>query len=141
MYIKRKRREGQMLQILSGIAGRNGSHVAMHEVFGDFIIGMDESHSHVFFYKKNQGNPLEQSINLSAIQQCKVVNSTVNIQGKNGKYQVTDRLALTFIPKDKSLAASRLEFFNAEDSMQLNGELQVAEKWAKMVHEGLKRKK
>jgi len=52
---------------------------------------------------------------------------------------VVDKLELSFYPVEKGKPEISIEFYNDEyDSLTLSGELQLAEKWEKLLNEQLK---
>ncbi len=136
-----KSKEKKLLQSLSAIAGKHNCKVTQHQVSREQIIGLDESANFVFFYKKVNGKEIVQHINLSEIQHCSVINLNRTFKNKKSSQQVIDKLGLNFIPVDKSKPETLLEFYTSENNQQLNGELDLIEKWAKIVNNKLKLQK
>lgn len=129
----KKRREKQFLQSLSNIAEKQNCKITLHEFFGDFVIGLDEKANFFFFYKKMDQIEITEHINLAEIQKCKIVTTARTVGEKKDSYTVTDKLELSFLSGDKSIPNKTIEFYNSQESMQLTGELQLLEKWAKIV--------
>lgn len=137
MNRNRGKRERKSIQSLIDIANKENCKISKHEICCDLVIGMDETKNVVFFYKNVDGNELKQVINLSEIKSCKVINTGRAFKNKNENNKVVDRLELSFIPKAKNKSENRVEFYNAEESGQLNGEIQSIEKWSKLIAERL----
>jgi len=135
-----KKRERKTLQSIINIANQQDCTITKHEICGDFIIGIDETKNFVFFFKQ-LNIVVEQFINLADIQNCKVKNTTSTVTNKHGNYNVIDKLELSFIPFDKKKKEITMEFFNADNSIQLVGELQSVEKWSNLINDCLKYKK
>ncbi len=138
MSRSRKKREKKFLQSLLKITSQNDCQINRHEISDNFAIGMDEPKNFVFFYRQIKGQEVAHSIDLGEIQSCKVINTNRTIKRKEGDQKVIDRLELCFIPKVRDKPEVKLEFFNAELSPQLFGELQSVEKWSKLINDQLK---
>lgn len=134
----KKKKEKQLLHLLTNIAERFNCKITRHEFYGELAIGLDESANFLFFLKDVKDMEAARHINLAEIQHCKIVNTGRTINNKEGSYQAIDRLDLSFVPFDKNKPNILLEFYNAEISLQLGGELRLIEKWEKIVNERLK---
>jgi hypothetical protein len=137
----RKKREKKMLQLVADIAQKHGGTIVYHDFCGDFVIGFDNVKSLVFFYKKEENKQLEQYVNLADFQKCTIINVGKSVVNKLGNYKVIDLLALNFVPQLKTKNEVRFEFYNAEKNTQISGELQLIEKWSKMLNDHLKNMK
>jgi hypothetical protein len=138
---KGKKNEKKMLQSLRSIAAQNNAQITNYDFAGKFIIGLDEHSNNLFYLKKNQEKEWIQQVYLKDIKTCKVVNLSRTIKANKSTERVIERLELNFIPilqEDKNVV---LEFYNEEESMQLTGELQLVEKWEKLINEQIKKAK
>ncbi len=100
-------------------------------------IGLDESANTLFFFRRSKDKETLQYISLSEVQYCKVIN-TNKILNNEGGSKVIERLELSlyFMGNKPPIL---LEFYNMNsDSLILSGELQLIEKWAKIVNSRLK---
>ena len=136
-----KKREKKNLQSLSEIATQNNCQIDQHEIFGSSAIGIDETKNFVFFYKLTKDKGIEQSVDLSEVQNCKVINTSRTLNNKGGNRKVIDKLELSFLPIVQNRSEIKLEFFNSDDNLQLLGELQSIEKWSKLINDRLNHKK
>jgi hypothetical protein len=130
MGVSRRKREKQLLQTLVDYAKQNEGNITQHETVGDIIIGLDEKNNTVFFYSKNKNAETKQHIRLSDYKKCSVVSTTRDFNSS----KVIDTVELSFTPIEKSKPIEELLLFNTKYNLQLSGELQLAEKWAKLVN-------
>lgn len=137
----RKGREKKSLQSLISIANQQNCTISNSEICGDFVIGIDENKKFVFYFKQLNDKIIERCINLAEIQKCAVKNTFRTVAGKKGNQNVIDKLELSFIPFDKNKNEIKLEFFNSNINSQLVGELQICEKWSKLISVYLKNQK
>jgi hypothetical protein len=133
----KKETQKKMLQSLSGVSAKNNCQIDQHEILGSFAIGIDETKNFAFFYHLSAGKEIEQSINLSEVKNCKVINTSRTLQEKGGNRKVIDKLELSFMPTANNKPEVKLEFFNSEESLQQNGVLQSIEKWSKLINSRL----
>lgn len=138
-YNKNKKKKGLLGQ-LEEMAGKEDCNISYHEFCCNFVIGLDETKNHLFFYKKAENQEFAKSINLQNYNSCKMYNSNRTVGEKKEKYYVVDRLELIFYPAGKETPEVSIEFYNDDyDRLTLSGELQLAEKWEKLLNERLKR--
>lgn len=129
----RKKSERYILLALKNNANQHNSQISQHELHGHFAIGVDEKNKFVYFYHQNKGKVSEQFIDLSEMESCQSVNTSRTINNRDGDQKIIERLELCFTPRDKTRSVVNLEFFNANNAPQLNGELQLIENWANVI--------
>jgi len=129
-----KKKEKAMLRSLNDFAEQDHCKIHEHEYVGDFIIGMDSNKKAVFFYKEEKGTTEKLSVNLKDVKNCKVSKIGKSVR-KNGKVEQTiERVELVFNTSPSASKGVVFELFNSQNNLQLNGELQTAEKWADMIN-------
>jgi hypothetical protein len=133
-----KKRKKQLLQALSNIAEKQNSKITQHDICGEFAIGLDETTNILFFYKKVKEKETAQYVLLSNIQSCKAVTTNRTSKDKGVSHSAVAKFELVLTPVDKNNTDIRLELYNAEDSMQLSGELKMMQKWEQTVNGRLK---
>lgn len=133
MNRNRKKSERHILLSLKNSASQHNSQLSQHELHGHFAIGVDQTNKFVYFYHQNKGKINEQFIDLSEIESCKAVNTHRVVSNRDGDQKIIERLDLCFTPRDRAKQAINLEFFNAQNSPQLNGELQSIENWSNVI--------
>lgn len=137
MNKNRKKRKEKILENLKSIAVEKNCLISNYEFCGNFIIGIDDTKSYVFFYKKNnEAEATKVNVNLCNIADCKLI----NIGRTVGNSKIIDKAGIRFVPLSKTAPPLDMEFYNSEESMHMNGELQVAEKWQQLLREKIKRK-
>lgn len=124
----RSKNKKQMLRSIAELAKSNESNIE-YNIFNDTIIGFDSASNSILFLKKR--NDISHCIKLSEVKQC-VVHTT------NQRNSLVDKVGLlfSFIQKEKSEIF--IELYNSAYTMQLSGELQLAEKWEGIINKKLK---
>lgn len=133
----KKKAEQKRLRALIDLAAQHNGAISRHEFCGEIAIGLDEINNYLFFVSKVKGREAAQFIDLAGIKSCRVENASRNVNSKDGAYKVIDKLSLVFTPADKDKSNVSLEFYDADASMQLVGELQLIERWEKLVNDRL----
>jgi hypothetical protein len=127
-FLKRKKTK-QDVQLLKDLALQHGCEITEHEMCGNYLIGVDENESFLFFIKQYEGQNYKQFIDLKKVQTCKI-KDTSRIANNT---TLIEKLELVLMPKDKSEKEIVLEFYDNDIAMQLFGELQSIEKWYALV--------
>jgi hypothetical protein len=135
----KKRKKKNLYRRLTEMAKNEDCTITQHEFCGDFVIGLDTTADHLFFCKKVENLEIAKSADLRKFKSCRVLNSNRTIGNKKEKYYVVDKLELILYPAEKDAPELSVELYNDEyDSLTLTGELQLAEKWGKLLNERLK---
>ncbi|OFY17173.1 MAG: hypothetical protein A2X02_02780 [Bacteroidetes bacterium GWF2_29_10] len=137
MRQNRKKREKQLFKSLSNIAEKQNCKITQYECCIELAIGLDKTANYLFFFNRFKDKEIAKYVNLAEIQNCKLVNTTRNINNKYGNYKVIDKLELKFSPIDKNKPYVFFEFYNAEEGLQLTEERNLIEKWEKIITERL----
>ncbi|MDP3444038.1 MAG: hypothetical protein Q8T08_14375 [Ignavibacteria bacterium] len=134
MAQKDKRKVQNLINRISGLAEKNNSKLTDYELLNSLAIGIDNENNHLFFIRSTSNKVVEEVIRLSDFQKCRVVNSGNTMNTKINSIFVTDKLYLAFIGKENKQEFD-LELYNSDyDGLTLKGELQLAEKWAKIIN-------
>ena len=136
MARRRKKEEQHCLQSLTNLANKYECQISQHEICGDFGIGIDDNKNAVLYFEQMKDKIIEVFIDLTTVQKCSVNRTTHSTSVGNDS--VIDKLELSFSPLVKDKPDILLEFFNIERCSHLNGELQTAEKWSKMINDRLR---
>jgi hypothetical protein len=133
----RKVKEKKYLQILSEMAGKNGCAITEHEYFNNTCIGIDRKSNFVFFSRKSEAGELSQAIDLKDVFRSRVMKLSNTVSKEDSAYKVVEKIQLAFSYKDKTRPETFLEFYsNDHDSLTI-WELQIAEKWARIINENI----
>ncbi|SHE47392.1 hypothetical protein SAMN05444274_101451 [Mariniphaga anaerophila] len=136
---KRKKQKKNLLGKLSELAKKENCTITQHEFCGDFVIGLDNQNNYLFFYKKVENKEVQQSANLTDFSSCRVLKAIKTMGEKKEQYHVINKLELCFYPLAKSQPDVLIEFYNTDyDRLTLTGEIQLAEKWEKLLNEKMK---
>jgi len=141
MYYKKKGRENKMMQSLNKTAEQLECKISKHDFCGDFLLGIDDKRNFIFFCKQKKEEAIPQFVDLTNIQICHVVKQTGNVKNDIGNLGLIERVELSFISANNGKTETRFELYDEETNMQLSGELQFADKWAKQINDHLKNKK
>lgn len=140
MYYRSVNQDNKMLKSLKDIAKQHNCNISQHEICNNFAIGLDENNNYVFFFKqKEQEISISQFVNLSEIQNCKAEKRTSFTKVKDENITFFEKIELKFIPSNKSKAEITFELYTPENR-QLNGELQLVDRWSKKINEHLRKK-
>jgi hypothetical protein len=140
LFVNRKKRqkEKQFIQMLSDLAENDKCIISEYDLWNNKIIGIDPQAHKLFFIKKMTETTETKVINLLEIKKCKVVNTNRNIISKDSSQNVIDKLEITFSYPDQKSTDTILEFYSTDcDSLIINKELQLIEKWSDIVEKNI----
>lgn len=132
----KKKKENKFLNNISRLSGINIGKITRYEIWDHSVIGMNDSDAELYFIKNSSDDQTFQKIQLSEFQRCWVneVSRTVAIKGSSIK--VVEKVELILGNKQKSKPDTVIEFYNQHSGkLDLTGELQLAEKWRKLINE------
>lgn len=104
-----------------------GLSVGEMDILGSKIIGLDNNKSHLYFYQVEKTQVPPVVLPLENFSSCRVQSSA------NGSGPI-QKVELIFEPKSKTGVAHHIPVFDMYKDMQLQGELQLAEKWKNIVN-------
>ena len=139
MYYRSVNQDNKMLQSLNEIAKQHNCNINQHEICNNFAIGLDENNNYAFFFKQIDEDSISQYVNLSEIKDCKAVKRTSFTKIKDENITFFERIELKFVPSNKSKAEISFELYTPENR-QLNGELQLVDRWSTQINEHLSKK-
>ena len=135
--MSKKNKEKKAIQALKDIASQHQSTITTFEINGEFIIGLDETTKTLFMGKHFEGQVTNKVLQLSDVIGCSVEKHYKNY----GKQQVVERLGIRFITKKGNASDEYWELFNANETYQLSGELQLADAWVSRIKSHLQPQK
>lgn len=136
-----KKKIKQKIEEVSALAQQNGSALGRHEVEHKTLIGLCEAGSHVYYYPFKHKDMSIQMIPLEGVKNCRV-----NVEAHAANYggesrQVTDKIELLFLPKEKLRQPLSLRLYDSDqDGLQLTGQNMLADNWAKIINQTLEKK-
>ncbi len=134
----RDNKKKRALLSLQQLAEQHQCRIDHHELSGAVALGLDERKNAIFYLRQEKEGHSSQYAHLAEMRSCNLVNSMRSTKQGGAVIAPTDRVQLNLQPRDSSKAEVQLEIFDAGSGLQLNGELQVAERWSKLIHERLK---
>ncbi len=141
MSVSKSNKKKYLFNSLSGIAAQQNCELTQYETSGNIAIGMDKSAGVVFFFRKptdDSRKGIGQFVNLAEVRECKLIKTSAPPMNKNSGGK-TERLELSFSLLTDNKKEMRWELYNADENPQLVGELELAEKWVKIINERLSR--
>ena len=112
------------------LAGQQQIAVAQYDFWNHcYAIGMDPVKNQLFYLKKREGKEQKVLIDLKEVEKC----SFINLSRVVNENKIIDRLGLSFTFRNSKIPEKALEFYNNEESMSLDDEFQLLEKWKTLV--------
>jgi hypothetical protein len=112
----------------------NNGNIAILDSWNNRVLGLDRYSDCLFFYFEKNEVFKKEIIDLSKIKSCFLDQS----YRKNSESQVISSLCLSFNSHSNQTIPS-LQFYSEEiDTIGLNGELQIANKWLSIINNDLK---
>ena len=137
MSRNRKKKEKAFLAKLGEMATQHHAQIDEYGIAATFAIGLDKAQQRVFFYQQTKEKSNQQSIDLRSVQACKMVSTNRKVKNNGTDQNVIEKLELVFTPRKEGQAPIRLKCFNKQQSLQLYGELQLAQQWASIITQQL----
>ncbi|MDD4424424.1 MAG: hypothetical protein PHS40_00710 [Mariniphaga sp.] len=140
--ISKKRKKKKLLQHINELAVHKNCYITQYDFGFNFVVGLDNMADYLFFYKRNENRESQHAIHLKEIRNCKILNSSHEISEGKENFSAIKKLELCLYPIDKNNREEYIEFYNNEyDNLTLSGQLQMAEKWAKLINGKIKKSK
>jgi len=133
MNRKKKRRIKKLQQNFMDFISEKGQNIGENEICGDFVIGLDNISKHLYFIKQNQSTDIQVCIPINTITDCKLEKIYEIDSNSMDQSTALDKVLLTFTTKEAQSKNKTLILFDSDDQMQLDGELQLGEKWSKII--------
>lgn len=133
---RKKKKQTMFLGHISRLSGSNPGNITQFDIWHNSVIGMNDSVAELYFIKNSSDEQTFQKIQLSEFQRCWVneVSRTVSI--KESIIKVVEKVEVIMANKVKNKPDTAIEFYNQEtDRLDLFGELQLAEKWCKLLND------
>ena len=135
MNRKKQKRIKHLKQTFTDFAKETNNTVGELDVCGGIVIGLDQKSNSLFFVKEHAETTVKICIELEH-----VIGVSLEKPQFNGSTSF-EKIVLNFSIKNNPSKLIQLFLFDEKDKMQLDGELQLAEKWQKKLQEVLKSKK
>ncbi|HER08702.1 MAG TPA: hypothetical protein ENO20_07305 [Bacteroides sp.] len=136
-YYRNKLRTESKLSVLKSFAEENDSTIILHDSWDQTHIGIDDRETmKLFFIRSTVNKDTREVINLTEAERCHLGKEVRTVTQHREKILVIDKIGLIISFRDMKKPAARLEFYNNDyDPLTLSGELQMAEKWEKIIND------
>jgi len=136
-YYRNKLRSENKLALLKSFAEENGSTITQHDSWDQTHIGVDDRENmKLFFIRGTAINDTREVIGLADVERCHLRKEVRNVTQHKERILVIDKIELILSFSDMKKQPVRLEFYNNDyDSLTLSGELQMAEKWERIIND------
>ena len=135
IYYSGKRKKNTLLSILRNLASKNNANITKYDIWKSSGIGIDEGNNHLFFFRQNKENISELELDLARVKKCRVEKNGRNVKSGANGFSVLDRVDLVFENGTGKISAFPIYISNSD--MQLVDELEIVQKWEKLVNERL----
>ena len=135
----RSKHKKLLIKTLQQLANSIDCKINISDLWNDFIIGLDTEKRVLFFYQKNKDNESSQTIRINEIQ--KVRTSSFSIKNEEGDKNYIDQSGIIISFHSSVTKEVFLEFYNSKyGNFTIGPELQIAEKWVKIINNKIRNK-
>lgn len=124
----RKNREQKIKNSLFDLAKISNSNIDQFDLWSGSGIGINYNSKLIYFIRLVSDINESFTINLTDYKNCKLI-KTSNKEGD------LEEISIVLVPKQLQKETKTLPFFYSELNPQLNGEIQISEKWSKTINE------
>lgn len=135
----------QLVLSKSRLGSLNACSLRLYSVFGSrerpdkmftklISLGLDENSNALFFFKKGDDKVITKCIDLNEIKNCKIIDIRKAPKNKESRFKEIEKLELSFSPIGKDKRDIVLKFYDYNESMSLNGELELTKKWLEIIN-------
>lgn len=138
IYLSRvqSKKKKQILDFINAKAAEHKLTLSQMDYWNQqFAIGIDEGKNSIIYFKKSNDTWNEQVINLTDYQKCIIRDRHSKNLGAITNGHGAANLQLVLFPKKPNIAEAGLDFFDRSDSLSLNGEWLLIDKWRTVVTE------
>ncbi|MCF8247423.1 MAG: hypothetical protein K9J37_20450 [Saprospiraceae bacterium] len=113
-------------------------NISDSDSWDNVMLGIDKAARKILWIREVDGNDESLVVDLGKIEQCKKVNVSRNVNVGKVSSQVLDHLGLELFAKDRAEKPVLLDFYNSNNSYIFNFQLELQDKWQKLIGESLK---
>lgn len=108
-----------------------GLNITDHDVLYDAVIGIDPAKNILFYFNIKEN--YHELVDIKNVLKSSVKQHTHTVGAKKNAYTVIDKIELELLLNIGDNSVVSLKFYDNEVIYQLNGELQIADKWQKLT--------
>ena len=134
LKLKSSLRKKKITGSLDKVAQKHSSSIVKYNQWNNSAIGLGKNGTHVFVVNMKKQEEEDQVIALSSFDKCSVINDKAGAAFKEGNFKVTNAIDLELTGKGDKV--ERISFYHIDkDDPLLTDELELAEKWCKIINE------
>ena len=139
LKIKASLKKRKVKDLLFNLAQDHKTNIIKYDHWNNSAIGLSRNSTQIFLVSNNKNEEKKQVIALSFFNNCKLVNDNAGAAFNEGGYEVTNAVDLELTGKTKP--TERINFYHIQkDGDLLTDELEVAEKWCRVINESIERR-
>jgi hypothetical protein len=120
---------------LRALANESGADIVHHDMWNDNSIGLDPQLKKLFFISNVQFKEVNTIIDLQDASKCYLLNTSRSEKTIKGSQKIIDKVDICISPRNKKRPDIFITFYNIlNDGRILSGEIQLAEKWIKIIN-------
>lgn len=135
---QKSKRDKLILGKLEALIKNKVSQLTVYEIWNDRSIGLDKTSDKLYYVGKNAETEIALTVDLTQVHSCSLLKT--NYDGEPASNDPNSIRKITLILKSVSPKKEeiKLDFYAEEvDGANLNGELQLAQKWAELINRNL----
>ncbi len=133
-----RKKEKNLLSALKAFAGQNNYVISQYDIWNHSAIAIDQINNVVFAVSLMNNKSTSFQVNLSEILLCRVLTARSTQSRDDSQFREIEKLDLAFSFRDKKKPDAIFTFYHYQDQLHpLSGELQLVEKWCRLVSERL----
>ena len=139
LKIKASLKKRRIKDLLFSLAQPHNTTIIRYDHWNSSAIGLSRNSTQIFLVCNDKNEEKKQVIALSFFNKCKLVNDNAGAAFNEGSYKVTNAVDLELTGKNKP--TERINFYRIQkDGDLLTYELEVAEKWCRLINECIERR-
>ena len=132
-------RKRKIIRLLNELAQKNNAAIHQYDQWNDSAIGLDKTKKQIFRIRSDKRDLQTQVVDLSQVNKWRVINDNSGAAYKEGYFRVTEGIEIELAGANH--AGKNIVFYHvASDGPLLADELQLAEKWYRLIDEQLSNK-
>ncbi len=134
-----QKREKQLLKSITDLAAANNAKITLHDTWNNAAIGIDMIAKKLFITANANVRQIHHHINLAEVQRCNVNRVERSVGSKEAADRIIEKIELVFTYYERKKTDNVVVFYDTRfDSSSLSDEIQLLEKWCKVINEECK---
>ncbi|MBK9177038.1 MAG: hypothetical protein IPM46_12055 [Flavobacteriales bacterium] len=138
-YRSRRKKAARLQSAMRDAAQQQRSTIGQVDTCNGIALGMDEDKKTLFFYNEREENPAVQHVNLAEVRSCEALRDGRTAKADDAEGMPAS-VELCLVPKENSRDEKRLVLYRSGYGTTLDGEVQFADNWARLINGWLKSK-